>query len=445
MSAVGATMVQEWIRRYQLLTQLASPPHRRPARLRASIARNQFLEVIPLVLKGLNVLLHISIYMFLAGLGSLPYYFGDTIVLGFSVLLLCLAYISYILFFYGLIFRPRILFIFPTLLIYNRGVDASTFSSETLHYIARKIEKDNSTRISTLDADVMSWLFDSLTEEDDFERFLSGIPGFFRSTQVEDPAKILQKPNTDRYPKAILAFMDRTISSGLPEETRQRRIKVSLEAMQSHPYLLQLSFHHALQLCFADSAIFKSVDFVLLADQHADDEDLNTRLLARCIIAIAINHLEDYHTGEGWAGIVQRRLSWPQGLFHREQRDNIKLRNLVQLVWELNTPRPDSDTLSQEVFGNLLSEVCKLNVGNAAPKLQNEFCNLWNHLVNEAQLPLQEPVLRSTMTLTLSFIRTVHISLHRGAESESSASPGNTTDLDPALQNPSPFSPCLVR
>jgi hypothetical protein len=238
--------------------------------------------------------------------------------------------------------------------------------------------------------------------------------------------------------------MDRSLSSDLPEETRQRRIKVSLEAMQTHPYLLQRSFHHALQVYSTESTIFESVDFVLLADQHADDEDPNTRSLARCIIAIAINRLEGYRADERWTGIVQRRLNWPEDLFHREQRESIKLRNLIQLAQELNTSRPDSDTLSQEVFENLLSEVCKLDVGNASQKLQNEFCEFWNHLVNEAQHPLQDPILRSDMTLTLSSIRTVHVSLHQGADSESSTSPANTTDLDPVLQNPSPYSPCTV-
>jgi hypothetical protein len=159
------------------------------------------------------------------------------------------------------------------------------------------------------------------------------------------------------------------------------------------------------------------------------------------------NCLEDYDTGRDkhWAGIVQWRLNWPVD-YHHEQHDGIKLHNLIQLIRELNTPHPDSGTLSQEVLGNLLREVCKLNIGNAALKLQNKFCELWNHLVNEVQLPLQDPVLRSNMSLILSSIRSTHVSLHEDAEpgSEPSTSQTNTTDLDPALQNPSPYSPCTV-
>ena len=150
----------------------------------------------------------------------------------------------------------------------------------------------------------MSWLLDSLAVEEEYERFLAGIPGFYKSTQIEVPAEVLQHVNTDRSPKAILAFMDHSLSSDLPEETRRRRIKVSLEAMRIHPYFLQHSFYYALRACSTESAIFESVGFVLLAGQYADDKDLNTGWFARRIITVAINRLEDYHAAnERWAGI----------------------------------------------------------------------------------------------------------------------------------------------
>ena len=439
--AVGATMVQEWIRRYQLLTQLWSNPHRRSARIRASISQEQFLEFIPLVLKCLNLLLHLSIYLFLFGLTILPLYFSDTPTFWAVTSFFSFAAIGYCYFFTGLVKSSAILCPFPWLLIFDR--DVPTFSIwTTLFKTAQKIEENTSASTSTLDADAMSWLLDSLTDEDEFERFLTGIPGFYRSTQVECPAEALQKANTDTTPKAILAFMDRSLSSDLPEPTRQRRLKVSLEAMQVDPYLLQRSFHHALRLCSTESAIFKSVDFVLLADQYANDEDMDIRLPARCIIAIAINRLEDYHTdAERWASIVQRTLNWPEDLFHHEQRDSIKLQTLVQLSRDLSTytPPPDSDiTLPPaEVFDNLLREACKLNVGNAAPKLQDEFCDLWNELVIAARLPEQDPVVLSNTIFILSSIRSTHLALHQGTSPPSSP---NTEDI----QDPSSYSPCNV-
>src|ERR1700677_1390775 len=86
----------------------------------------------------------------------------------------------------------------------------------------------------------------------------------------------------DTSPKAILAFMDHSLSSDLPEETRQRRIEVSLKVMQTHPYLLWCSLLHALRACSTESAIVKFVDFVLLADEHANDQDSGPKYMFTC-------------------------------------------------------------------------------------------------------------------------------------------------------------------
>ena len=443
--AVGATMAQEWIRRFQLLTQLWSSPHRRSAHIRASISRDRFLEMVPAFLKSFNLLLHSSIYLFLSGLVSMPLYFNDTLTS--EILSVCgiLSVVGYLFIAIGFV---RIWSYFATLLMLHSrdfcSIRSPFFPFRRSRTITRHIERDASTpsRTSTLDADEMSWLLDSLTDEEEFERFFAGIPGFYKSKQVEDPAKVLQQVNTDTTPKAILAFMDRSISSDLPEETRQRRIKLSLEAMQTHPYLLRRSFHHALRACSTEPAIFKSVDFALLADQHTDDKDGNTRLLARWIIAIAINRLEDYQD-KRWVGIIQRRLNWPEDLFHREQRDNIKLRNLVQLARDLISqpppPRPDSDALSREVFMLLLSEVCNLNVGNAAPKLQDDLFDLCQEL---AQLPVpdQDPALPARRSEILSSLNAVRGSLNQVTESHSPPFPANTTNLAPQAQNTSSYS-----
>ena len=450
--AVGATMVQEWIRRFQLLTQPWYSSPRRCAHIRTSLSRDRFLEFVPAFLKSLNLLLHTSIYLFLAGLTFMPLSFNDPLTSGVVAVCFGLAVLGYGFVLLGLGFRPRALFSYLVLLTYSRDVTFFRFRCSpiprwpTLLWSARKIEEDASTRAPTLDADAMTWLLDSLTDEEDFEQLASGIPGFYKSAEVEDPAKVLEQANTDRSPKAILAFIDRSLSSNLPEETKQRRIEVSLKAMQTDPYLLQRSFHHTLRTCSTESAIFKSVDFVLLADQHANNDDLKIRSLARSIIAIVVNRLEDCDSNERWDGIVQRSLNWSQDLFHqhREQPDSIKLRNLIQLARELNTPHLDSDTFSPEILGNLLREVCKLDVRNAAPKLQDEFCELWNELAIAVQLPDQDLALLSNMMLILSFIRVIHVSLHHQTDSQPRPSPANTYDLDTALQSPSYYTPCTA-
>ncbi|KAI9428525.1 hypothetical protein H4582DRAFT_1830717 [Lactarius indigo] len=74
--AVSASLAQEWVRQYQLLTQLQYSPHR-CARIRACITQDGFLKFVPLFLNILNCLLHTSIYFFFIGLVILAIHTSD--------------------------------------------------------------------------------------------------------------------------------------------------------------------------------------------------------------------------------------------------------------------------------------------------------------------------------------------------------------------------------
>lgn len=74
------------------------------------------------------------------------------------------------------------------------------------------VEKVAETRSPMLDVGAISWLLSSLDQDQELERLLAGIPGFYTSKRVEDPAKVLRVLNSDRLPKAIVSFMDHTQS-----------------------------------------------------------------------------------------------------------------------------------------------------------------------------------------------------------------------------------------
>ncbi|KAH9062586.1 hypothetical protein EDB83DRAFT_843595 [Lactarius deliciosus] len=308
---------------------------------------------------------------------------------------------------------PRSLLVPPFFPIYRRGTDSPLTG---LPIQLREVEKDVPTRTSALETGAMLWLLHSLTHEQELERFLTGF--YKSSSSVKDPAQILRRANTDEVPKAIVAVMNHLLSSDLPSHPiRQQRIEVCLMAVRTDLYLLQRTFHHA--FCSTESAIFKSADFVLLADQYADDDDSTTRSLARCIVAVAINRFEDYQSDERWAGIIQQ---------------SVKLRNLVQLAWELYAAHPGS--VSHKIFRNSLHVACQLHVETAAP---HEFCGLWNQLVAAAQVWPEHLTFRSNVMLILSFIRTIYIPLHRDTESQLLALSASTGALDPVLRDPSSY------
>ncbi|KAH9036017.1 hypothetical protein EDB83DRAFT_2415300, partial [Lactarius deliciosus] len=366
-TAVFATLIQEWVRRYLVMTQSLYSPHKN-ARVRVFIWQQG----------SLAVLQNTSIFFFLFGLVVLVSS-GNSLVLVAVILCIIPLVFLYLWFSLAPYFYPHRLLLlslrhFPLLALVDnlrRSTNVPTDPTE--------IEKLAETRTSALD----SW---AISREQEMEQFLAGIP--------KNPTE------------TILAFIDHSLSSDLVSDTtRRQRINISLKAIQADSYLLQRTFYHALGS--VDSAIFTCIDFILLADQHAGDDDPDVRFLARCIVAVAINRLGDsHHTDERWAGIIQRGLNC-------EQRDSTQLRNLIQLARELNTAHPDcNDPSAQTIFDHTLCAVRRLEVENAALGLRHEFCDLWNQLCRHT-------VVRPNAMFILSHIRTIYVTLHQGTESRS--------------------------
>ncbi|KAH9023434.1 hypothetical protein EDB85DRAFT_2151125 [Lactarius pseudohatsudake] len=471
-TAVFATLIQEWVRRYLVMTQSLYSPHKN-ARVRAFIWQQGSLAVLQNTIKILHALLHQSIFFFLFGLVVLISS-GNSFVLAAVILCIIPLLFLYLWFSLAPYFYPHSLFStpfsglllslrqFPLLALslfrtvtrrgsvdnLRRGANAPADGGWlTLVYTATEIEKLAETRTSALDSWAISSLLTSLSREQEMEQFLAGIPSFYRSTRVQNPTEVLRESNTDRLPQAILAFIDHSFSSDLVSDTtRRQRLNISLKAIQADSYLLQRTFYHALG--FIDSAVFTCIDFVLLADQHANDDDPDVRFLARCIVAVAINRLGDsYHTDGRWAGIIQRGLNWSEDNFaeYSEQRDSTRLRNLIQLARELNTAHPDcNDPSARTIFGHTLCAVRRLEVDNAALGLRHEFCGLWNQLVASMHDQRRHTVVRSNAMFILSHIRTIYVTLHQGTESRSFAFSAFSDDLDPALQKTSSYPRCTV-
>lgn len=314
----------------------------------------------------------------------------------------------------------------------------------TLDSAVLEVEKLVETRSLMLDVGAVSWLLNSLGQDQELERFLAGIPGFYRSKQVEDPARILRVLNTDKIPKAILAFMDRSLSSEpVAGVAVQKRIRVSVNAMVTDFYLLQRTFHHA--LCSLDSAIFKYIDFVVVADQCTNDDVPDICFLAKCIVAVAISRLDDSYSSDRWSGIIQRGLNWSESELseHGQQRDNIKLRNLIQIARELHSLHPDYDDPSfRTILHNTLSAVRQFKVENTSPELRREFCFLWNQLVISMQDVRREPALRSNARRILFLTHMLYVPLHEGTEQKFLAS---ADDMDPPTpQKSSPYPICTT-
>lgn len=437
------------------------------------MAQEGSLSQLQRTIHALHTLLHLSVFFFFTGLIAVTADGGIFIVVAVNVYIFMplVLYLRYSLtpyfephslhstpfsgFLLYLIAIPRIgLGLFRAMVRGGRFRDAFRDNNTpvdrgwlTLDSAVLEVEKLAETRSSALDIGAVSWLLNSLGQDQELEHFLAGIPGFYRSKRVEDPAQILRVLNTDRIPKAIIAFMDRSLSSELVTGVaEQKRIRVSLKAMIADPYLLERTFHHA--LFSLDSAIFKSVDFVLLADQCTNDDVPDICFLAKCIVAVAISRLDsDSFSDDRWSGIIQRGLNWSESELseHGQQRESIKLRNLVQIARELHSAHPDYDDPSfRTIFHNTLSAVRQLKVENASQELRREFCVLWNQMVVSMQDVRREPALRSNAMRILSLTRALYIPMHEGTESRCFAFLTSADDFDPTPQKTSSYPLCAL-
>ena len=408
-----ATLLRQWARRYLHITQEPRGKRNR-ARIRELVARGVEMEQLQRISSVLPGLFHLSIFLFLSGL----IYSSHDSAVNLVILLIaficigfyCLASVVPLSSFgKTLIFHTPLSFLawfswsrivsFSYELLYNSSIRLPFISDDTQHRLWELARAHLSwtlrdtvinmkdlarKRSSSLDISVVSRVFDSLDGHEDMEQFLSAIPGFYNSGEVNRDSSALERLSDKVLAPAIVSFMDRSLSSDLlTEPKKQQRTTICLQAMDADPFLLQCTFGEILQ--YPNSNIFSSIDFVGLALEHlrSDDSDPWLKDFAQCIVAIAFSRvqLED----GAWIDIAGRYLQ-PNHAKYRRETDNLRLCNLIYLTEHLKASRlKTSDQFDRRGdWHNALVKARNLEVGSTAPNLQLEFRTLWNELVDVA-------------------------------------------------------------
>jgi hypothetical protein len=290
-------------------------------------------------------------------------------------------------------------------------------SKVTIEDLARK-------RSSSLDISAVSRVFDSLDGHEDMEQFLSAIPGFYNSSEVNKDSSVLEGLSDRILAPAIVSFLDRSLSSNLLAKPKmQRRITICLQAMNTDLLLLQCTFGKSLQTLNSD--IFRCVDFVGLALEYLrkDDSDPWVNDLAQCILAVAINRIPlDDGT---WIDIVDRYLK-PQHAQYLREGHNLRLCNLIYLIRQLKISRLQSSNQFKQggVWGNVLVEALKFEIRSTAYDLQLELRAILDELRSMAPGGVQpSEMAQSNAGLVLSCIPTAFVPLHEATAAPSTGSP----------------------
>ena len=449
LTAVLAVLAQQWTRQYIKVTQpTRSIPHRR-ARARAFVAGG---FSIPWVIEILSIMVHLYLLLFTTGLlkylshihrsvffatcgcaGILPFvHFGIAITssrwLGRSPYLMVFSFIelSIVLIFIYEAPRPDdapssavsatalavILFVYGFWLMWW-GIHKSCSIKERV--------KEASRQPSVLDTHILEVTLDGLGEDDAREKFFDSIPGFFQSDVVKDLRRCLPKEIQSKIHLILLDFFRRTLmSKTIPRLAKFRRIAICITAADETDVSTGCKYNFAKIVYQYWRAMPQSVEFGEFL--RSWDKWRNGRY-AQWMIANIVAKKDK--RDDRWMALAMDYL----GISQHVLQDYLAHGDSIQLAILIHSIR--HAIRSNFPSFRLLPPLSEFDVLTTLPRLQHEFCDLWNTLAQNAEGSEDSSASISILKAT----RHIHVALHQGTV---------TTDASPVLDQPSSYPLCNI-
>ena len=459
-SALLATLLQQWARRYIKATQSRHAPHKR-ARIRAFLAEGVDKLLLPRTVEILPTLLHISLFLFFAGL---VVFLWNVDLTNFK---LVLSWVGICTTLYGCItvlpiFRHDSPYHTPLSLPawhIVTGIQFLTFralqrltaltpwsylSNKFYYYfhdlagrygkwlaqgLQTTVEETALNSPSEIDTRAFQWTFDCLDEDHELEHFFSGIPGFRSSYVVKDPFLTLAEEGKQRLFTAMTGLLDRTFSSDfLPDAVKKRRAIICTKAVDpSHtPEAFGVLNRILSKYQFSDPLVAEIVQIV----RGWDIDDENAISDAKAIFSQIVARVRPHE--DTWFMLASKALGVPEALLrdYAAHGDSLSFAILIHVTRQQFT-HIEKPSWPHAEISNVLRGASQFNVQDTSPELQHKFCALWNHIVCKVHDDNDW-----IMTFyTLRPIRCVYNALHRDINSAPS-------DGDAILSQPSMYPLC---
>jgi len=462
--ALLATLLQQWARRYLKVTQSRYSPHRR-ARIRAFFAEGVDRFLLPWAVETLPALLHISLFLFFAGLVVFLWNVDITIFksvlswVGFCTALYgCITFMPIFRLdspYYTSLSSPVWLIVIGIryivsevrlrfyLLVHHRHLvfrrSRNSYYKLLLQGMQRTAEETALNPRSEIDTRAFLWTFDSLDEDHELERFFSGLPGFRSSKVVDDPLPSLTEEQKGKLSETLIGFLDSTFSSDLlPVPVKKRRAMICAKAID--PAHVPRAFH-VLDIILSndqDSGPL-AAEILQIARGWRDNRVENTNVVVRATVYSIVARVQQ--RGDSWFILASDELGVPESVLrdYAVHGDSLSLAILIHITRQQFNHYPDA-SWPLYTFSKALEAVPRFNVQGTSPELQHEFCALWNQIVLKAQNDND----RWIALYILRPIRNVFIALHQDTDSaptQFSASTGNENYI---LSLPSSYPVCNV-
>jgi hypothetical protein len=472
--ALLATLLQQWARRYLKVTQPRYSLHKQ-ARIRSFFAEGVEKSFLPLVVEALPTLLHVSLFLFFAGLVVFLWNVNLTIYkIAISWVCVCAA-------FYGCVtlapilrrdspyYTPltplaRLLYVvilrvflllhacFVALIriccvaFWNwpychriwRNIDAflgpGDWVIRVLHSTAEEVALKSPLEI---DVRAFMWTFDSLDEDQELERFFSSLSDFRHSNVICDPLPSLTGSEKARIVDSLISFAAYTVRSDLlPEVVKLQRAVMCAKVLET------AGFDHD-GLDRLRDVISSSRPRIITLGPIANGSWTGQTIFTQAIVTEFIARPREYD--DSWfRHVAPNALGIPETVLrdYAANGNSLSLAILIHVTRQQFTHCRDWSWPTHR-FRDVLE--AEFNVQDTLPELQHEFCTLWNQIV----LGAQKDNSREIALFTLKPVRGVYAILHRGhdnnfAKGRLRAYPYFTDQCDSRLEDPFFYPACEV-
>ena len=476
--ALLSTLLLRWARRYQRVAYPPCIPHKR-ARIRAFYKNGVEKLRFPWMIEFLPTLLHISLFLFFAGLSVFLFSVNRTIfkavtawialcVISYAILTIlpiicknspytaplstavsfCLTGIRY-LFFQLLRRYPQIDCLIPILPRDPSAVHIHGFFSPSM---SRTAEEFAIQLNPDIDHRSLVWMFDLLDEDAGLENFFEGLPRLHDShTGRELDLNRFIEQNRTKLSSSLIGLMNRTLSSNLVTDfVKQRRMIICTKVVNSTSLLLGPWWILRRVLLGEWSKFLECIEFGLLMQNWWRINEKATSFAAQCVATLTIRVLNAQLRDDRWFRLASDLLNMPKFVLEKyiANGDSVSLasaifiaRRTVQTYSGL-VDRHRNDIL--RVSSRTLEMVCKVDdVQSTLPELQHDFCDLWNQLVSAAQTEQRPPHHVTVCTMTLKNIRKLYKDLHEGHDATATTFYTATDDQD-VLDYPMLYPSCTI-
>jgi Family of unknown function (DUF6535) len=461
--ALLATLLQQWARRYVTITQPPRySPHKR-ARIRAFFANGIDKLHFPLAVEALPTLLHVSLFLFFSGLLVFLFNINHTVfsfvvwwvglsggVYGCITLMPIFRHdspyyaplsLSAWFLYSGVSYGVFRVLVFITSSDYFSFTTWERFRTLEITYRERllggimKTARETASRLSAeIDDRVLKWAFDAADEDHELERFFRGIPSFCRSNEVAEPRRVFAKLGNGRLAESLAEFLDRTWSSSLlSEKVKERRLMVCMQAADALDLPLPtIDFLIGVSKRGMD-VLLRSVQLGRSLRSLCHSSHSQVALYSQGIVAGIIARVPK--RDDRWKSLVMDHLSISEGVLrdYLAHGDSVLLANLIHITrqfFRFNT--------RLEFIQPIIS---KFDIQNTLPRLQHDFCALWNEV---AQTAARERGFYTYRVFILRHIRHIYVALHQGTDAAPTTFSSFTDDDDPILRRPSSYPLCNI-